>query len=518
MTGPGFMPLRPGRLRPIIVPMIAPTLKEFAALAAGYDYVPVCREFLADALTPVSAFRRLSEGSPHAFLLESVEGGEKTGRYSFLGAEPERVFRSTLDAVELVGADGSVERRAGVDPLVELEKELRRYRAAPLPGMPRFAGGAVGYAAYDVVRLVERLPPAPPDKLGVPDLYFLFCPTVVAFDNARKTVRLITHVRTAGAANPSELYAEAVGRLGALAARLERCPAEPLQELGAIPPEGVSFTSNFSREQYERVVERCQEYIRAGDVVQVVPSQRLAARCPAAPFDVYRVLRAVNPSPYMFYLKLDGLDLVGSSPEVMVRVEDGVVTIRPIAGTRPRGKTPDQDAALAAELLADPKERAEHAMLLDLGRNDVGRVARYGTVRLDEVMTVEHYSHVMHIVSNVSGRLREGLTAFDALRAGLPAGTVSGAPKVRAMEIINELEPEKRSVYAGAVGYLDFRGNMDTCIAIRTMVIKDGVAHVQAGGGVVYDSVPATEYQETLNKARALLAAIAMAGRDLGRK
>jgi len=491
-------------------------MKEFAALAAKFDYVPVCREFLADALTPVSAFRRWASLSRHAFLLESVEGGEKTGRYSFLGAEPELVFRSTLDSVELSRADGSVERREKVEPLAELEKELRRYRAAPLAGMPRFAGGAVGYAAYDAVRLVEKLPPAPTDQLGVPDLYFLFCPTVVAFDNARKTVKLITHMRTAGTKNPSQLYAEAVGRLGALANRLERTPAEPLQELGAVPPEGVKFTSNFTQPEYERVVERCKEYIRAGDIVQVVPSQRLTAKCPAAPFDIYRVLRAVNPSPYMFYLKLDGLDLVGSSPEVMVRVEDGLVTIRPIAGTRRRGKDADEDAALAAELLADPKERAEHAMLLDLGRNDVGRVARYGTVKLDDVMTVEHYSHVMHIVSNVSGRLREGLTAFDALRAGLPAGTVSGAPKVRAMQIINALEPVKRSVYAGAVGYLDFRGNMDTCIAIRTMVIKDGLAHVQAGGGVVYDSVPAAEYQETLNKARALLAAIAMAGRDLG--
>jgi len=498
--------------------MLTPTRDQFLALAAEHDYVPVCREFLADTLTPVSAFRRLAGEGQHGFLLESVEGGEKTGRYSFLGAEPEMVFRSTLEAVELTGADGSVERREGVNPLVELEKELARYRAAPLAGMPRFAGGAVGYASYDVVRLVEHLPDAPPDKLGLPDLYFLFCPTVVAFDNARKTVKLITHARIAGAAGADldDLYAQALGRLNVMAARLARCPVEPLQALGPVPPEGVPFTSNFSKADYEAVVERCREYISAGDVVQVVPSQRLAAKCPATPFDVYRALRAVNPSPYMFYLKLDGLDVVGSSPEVMVRAEDGLVTIRPIAGTRRRGVDPDEDAALAAELLADPKERAEHLMLLDLGRNDVGRVSRYGTVRVDESFAIENYSHVMHIVSNVSGRLQEGLTAFDALRAGLPAGTVSGAPKVRAMQIIDEMEPEKRSVYAGAVGYLDFRGNMDTCIAIRTMVIKDGIAYVQAGGGVVYDSVPETEYEETLNKARALLAAIAMATRDLG--
>ena len=495
--------------------MITPNREDFVRLAGEYEYVPVCREFLADALTPVSAFRRLAAGQSHAFLLESVEGGEKTGRYSFLGTEPELIFRSTLESVDLIRDDGSVERREGVDPLAELEKELARYRAAPLEGMPRFAGGAVGYAAYDAVRLVEHLPDVPADRLGLPDLYFMFCPTVIAFDNARNTVRVITHARVAQGADPDEAYAAALGRIAALAARLSRCPAEPLQELGPVPAEGVSFTSNFEKEGFKLAVERCKEYIRAGDVVQVVPSQRLAARCPAEPFDIYRALRAVNPSPYMFYLKLDGLDVVGSSPEVMVRVEDGIVTIRPIAGTRPRGADPDEDAALADELLCDPKERAEHLMLLDLGRNDVGRVARYGSVQVDEAFVIENYSHVMHIVSNVSGRLREGLTSFDALRAGLPAGTLSGAPKVRAMEIIDELEPEKRSVYGGAVGYLDFRGNMDTCIAIRTMVIKDGQAYVQAGGGVVYDSVPENEYQETLNKARALLTAMAMAGRDL---
>jgi anthranilate synthase component 1 len=496
--------------------MITPGLEDFVRLAAGHDYVPVCREFLADSLTPVSAFRRLSEGARHAWLLESVEGGEKTGRYSFLGADPELVFRSDLHDVELRRADGTVERRAGVDPLAELERELGRYRCAQLAGMPRFAGGAVGYAAYDTVRLVERLPEAPPDRLGIPDLYFMFCPTLLAFDNARKTVRLITHARVAGGRDLRGAYARAGAVLDALADRLSHCPAEPLQELGPLPKEGVPFSSNFRKEDFLRAVERCREYICAGDIVQVVPSQRLVAECPSRPFDIYRVLRAVNPSPYMFYLKLDGFDVVGSSPEVMVRVEDGVVTIRPIAGTRRRGATPEDDAALAAELLADPKERAEHLQLLDLGRNDVGRVAEHGTVRVDESFVIENYSHVMHIVSSVSGRLRQGLTAFDALRAGLPAGTLSGAPKVRAMQIIDEIEPDKRSVYGGAVGYLDFRGNMDTCIAIRTMVIKDGRAHVQAGGGVVYDSVPENEYQETLNKARALLAAIAMAGRDLG--
>ncbi len=498
--------------------MLAPDRDRFAALAAEYEYVPVCREFLADTLTPVSAFRRLAAGERHGFLLESVEGGERTGRYSFLGVRPELVFRSDLEDVELLGADGAAERRENVDPLAELEKELGRYRPAPLEGMPRFAGGAVGYAAYDAVRLVERLPAVPPDSLKVPDLYFMFCPTVVAFDNARKTVKIITHARAAEGADPDDLYARALGEIEVIAARLSRCPAEPLEELGPVPAEGAGFTSNFEKEDYKRAVERCKRYIVAGDVVQVVPSQRLSAPCPAPPFDIYRALRAVNPSPYMFYLKLDGLDVVGSSPEVMVRVEDGAVTIRPIAGTRRRGANPEEDAALAEDLLSDPKERAEHIMLVDLGRNDVGRVAEYGSVRVSESFTVENYSHVMHIVSNVSGRLREGLTAFDALRAGLPAGTLSGAPKVRAMEIIDELEPEKRCIYGGAVGYLDFRGNMDTCIAIRTMVIKDGVAYVQAGGGVVFDSVPEDEYQETLNKARALLAAMAMAGRDLGAK
>jgi anthranilate synthase component 1 len=496
--------------------MLTPTRDQFAELSAKYDYVPVSREFLADTLTPVSAFRRLASESQHAFLLESVEGGEKTGRYSFLGAEPEMVFRASLSDVELLRSDGEVERREGVDPLRELEKELGRYRCAPLSGMPRFAGGAVGYASYDVVRLVERLPDVPPDSLGVPDLYFLFCPTVVAFDNARKTVRLITHVRTRSGGDPDDLFAAALGELDVIAARLARCPVEPLEELGPLPGEGVPFTSNFEKPDFLAAVEKCREYICAGDVVQVVPSQRLIADCPSTPFDIYRVLRAVNPSPYMFYLKLDGMDVVGSSPEVMVRVEDGVVTIRPIAGTRKRGANADEDAELAEDLLSDPKELAEHTQLLDLGRNDVGRVGKYGTVKVDESFVIEYYSHVMHIVSNVSGRLREGLTAFDALRSGLPAGTLSGAPKVRAMEIIDEVEPQKRCVYGGAVGYLDFRGNMDTCIAIRTMVIKDGKAYVQAGGGIVYDSVPENEYQETLNKARALLTAIAMAGRDLG--
>jgi len=285
-----------------------------------------------------------------------------------------------------------------------------------------------------------------------------------------------------------------------------------------VPSEGVAFTSNFEKADFLAAVEKCREYICAGDVVQVVPSQRLIADCPSNPFDIYRVLRAVNPSPYMFYLKLDGLDVVGSSPEVMVRVEDGLVTIRPIAGTRRRGANADEDAALAEDLLSDPKELAEHTQLLDLGRNDVGRVGKYGSVKVEESFMIEYYSHVMHIVSNVSGRLKDGLTAFDALRAGLPAGTLSGAPKVRAMQIIDEVEPHKRCVYGGAVGYLDFRGNMDTCIAIRTMVIKDGKAYLQAGGGIVYDSVPENEYQETLSKARALLTAIAMAGRDIGSK
>ncbi len=497
--------------------MLTPNRDEFAALAGEYDYVPVCREFLADSLTPVSAFKRLAGKSSHAFLLESVEGGEKTGRYSFLGTEPEMIFRSDLKSVELTHADGQVERRQDVNPLKELERELGRFRCAPLAGMPRFAGGAVGYAAYDVVRLVEDLPDIPEDTLGVPDLYFMFCPTVVAFDNARNTVRLITHVHTEDGQADAGTYDAALERLEAIAERLSSCPTELLQELGAIPEQGAAATSNFSEKKFHQVVEKCREYICAGDVVQVVPSQRFSAKCTSDPFDIYRVLRAVNPSPYMFFLKLDNLDIVGSSPEVMVRVEDNLITLRPIAGTRKRGANADEDAALAADLLADPKEIAEHTQLLDLGRNDVGRVAEYKTVSVDESFEVEYYSHVMHIVSSVSGKLREGLTSFDALRAGLPAGTLSGAPKVRAMQIIDEVEPNKRCVYGGAVGYLDFRGNMDTCIAIRTMVIKDGVAHVQAGGGIVYDSVPATEYQETVNKAKALLTAIAIAERDLGK-
>jgi len=493
--------------------MLTPDLDLFRTLGADGAYVPVSREYLADELTPVAAFRRLARDERHAFLLESVEGGENIGRYSFLGAGPEAVFRASLEKAT-IERDGRTETVPG-DPFAALEAQLARYRVAEVAGLPRFSGGAVGYVSYDAVRCIERLPDQPPDMLGVPDFYFLLSPTVLVFDHVRKTLRIVTHARAGS--DPEAAYAAARARIEAVAARLAPPHDEPLSPsaLASAPAPPVP-ESNFTREAYEKAVERAKEYISAGDIIQVVPSQRFRVPMQADPFDLYRALRVVNPSPYMFYLKLGDTALVGSSPEVMVRVERGVITVRPIAGTRKRGATSEEDAALAAELLADPKEIAEHVMLLDLGRNDVGRASEFGSVEVTEKMVIERYSHVMHIVSNVRGTLREGMSAFDALKSCLPAGTVSGAPKIRAMEIIDELEPEKRGVYAGAVGYFDFHGNLDTCIAIRTVLVKDGIAYVQAGGGVVADSVPASEYEETRNKARGMLAAVALAEEVFG--
>ncbi len=393
---------------------------------------------------------------------------------------------------------------------------VERYRAVQLKGLPRFAGGAVGYASYDAVRYTENLPAMPPDDRGLPDLSFAFYDRMVLFDHIRKTILVVAQSHVGPGRDPRAAYQAACDGIDELVDRL----ASPGPDLGLCDvdtdsPVTLQPRSNFTRAGYEAVVRHCQEYIKAGDIFQVVPSQRFAIETTAAPFDIYRVLRVVNPSPFLFYLPYGDFALIGSSPEILVRVEDGVVTIRPLAGTRRRGADEAEDRALAEELLADPKERAEHIMLVDLGRNDVGRVAEYSTVRLTDVMKVERYSHVMHITSNVTGQLREGQTAFDALRAGLPAGTVSGAPKVRAMQIIDEVEPQKRGPYGGAVGYIDFTGNMDTCIALRTLVIQGKTAYIQAGGGVVYDSDPGSEYEETVNKARGLLKAIEIAQSQL---
>jgi anthranilate synthase component 1 len=494
-----------------------PAFDEFLRWTGQAPCVPVYRQLTGDGLTPVSAFRRIERPGP-SFLCESVIGGEKVGRFSFLGTEPFLIFEARGTEVTLTPADDpdGVRRFSSKDPFEDLRRLIEQYEAVHLPGLPRFAGGAVGYAAYDAVRYTEDLPHAPPDDRGLPDLAFAFYDRMVIFDHIRKTVLVVAQAHCGPDVDPKSAYERASARVDELVARLaEPGPELALSDIDTDGPVDLIPASNFTRDAYEDVVRHCQEYIKAGDIFQVVPSQRFSVETTAEPFDIYRVLRVVNPSPFLFYLPFGEYCLIGSSPEILVRVEDGIVTIRPLAGTRRRGKDEAEDHALAEELLADPKERAEHIMLVDLGRNDVGRVAEFGSVQLSEVMKVERYSHVMHITSNVTGRLARGKTAFDALRAGLPAGTVSGAPKVRAMQIIDEVEPNRRGPYGGAVGYIDFTGNMDTCIALRTLVIQGKTAYVQAGGGVVYDSDPATEYEETVSKARGLLKAIEIAETQL---
>jgi anthranilate synthase component 1 len=496
-----------------------PTFEEFSRLLGTTSCIPVFRQLTGDGLTPVSAFARIERSAP-SFLFESVIGGEKVGRFSFLGTEPFLRFEARGDQVTIVESSDPEKKQhfTSTDPFRDLEALVERYRAVHLKGLPRFAGGAVGFASYDAVRYTENLPSAPPDDRGLPDLSFAFYDRMILFDHIRKTILVVAQAHVGPEADPKNAYDSACARVDELVDRL----AAPAADLGLCDIDTDSAVtlqpkSNFTRSEYEAVVRHCQEYIKAGDIFQVVPSQRFSIETSAAPFDIYRVLRVVNPSPFLFYLPYEGFALIGSSPEILVRVEEGIVTIRPLAGTRRRGVDEAEDRALAEELLADPKERAEHIMLVDLGRNDVGRVADYDSVRLSDVMKVERYSHVMHITSNVTGRLRKGQTAFDALKAGLPAGTVSGAPKVRAMQIIDEVEKQKRGPYAGAVGYIDFTGNMDTCIALRTLVIQGKTAYIQAGGGVVYDSDPGSEYEETINKARGLLKAIEIAESQLAR-
>jgi len=495
-----------------------PDFDRFCELARGVDLVPVYRRLVSDSLTPVTAFHKIDAGRC-ACLAESVVGGEKVGRYSFLATHPFLEIeaygdRVTINSQSGVSASGGpiLETRQFVspDPLAELRDRVTKVRAATLPELPPFTSGAVGYAGYDVVRYVEHLPHAPPDDRHLPDLAFAFYDQMVVFDHVDKTVVVVVMARVDGPATDlRRAYDAACARVDELVTTLAEKPCD-LRPLDVSIDDELTLecTSNFTQPDFEAAVEKCVEYIRAGDIFQVVFSQRLEVPIRAHPFEIYRTLRVVNPSPFMFYVRNPSVTLVGSSPEIMVRVVDGEITTRPLAGTRRRGATEAEDRRLAEELLADPKERAEHVMLVDLGRNDVGRVARYGSVKLSDVMTIERYSHVMHITSNVSGRLAEGKTAFDALWACLPAGTVSGAPKVRAMEIIDEVEPHRRGPYAGAVGYFDFNGNMDTCIALRTIVIQGNTAYVQAGAGIVADSVPSNEWHETLNKARGLLMAI----------
>jgi anthranilate synthase component 1 len=496
-----------------------PLFSEFARSVGSVSCIPVYRQLTGDSLTPVSAFRRIERGAP-SFLFESVIGGEKVGRYSFLGSEPFLKFEARGPEVTIseTAKPGEFCRYSSRDPFLDLEQTLNRYRASPASTLPRFVGGAVGYAAYDAVRYTEHLPNAPADDRGLPDLSFAFYDRMVLFDHIRKTILVVAQAHIGPGVEPKQAYEAACGRIDELVDRLSRPhPDSAACDIDTHSPVSLRPKSNFTRSEYEAVVRRCQEYIRAGDVFQVVPSQRFEIETSATPFDIYRMLRVVNPSPFNFYLPYGDFALIGSSPEILVRVEEGVVTIRPLAGTRRRGGDEAEDRALSLELLSDPKERAEHIMLVDLGRNDVGRVAEYRTVHLSDVMKVERYSHVMHITSNVTGRLRTGQTAFDALKAGLPAGTVSGAPKVRAMQIIDEFEPQKRGPYAGAVGYIDFTGNMDTCIALRTVVLQGKTAYIQAGGGIVYDSDPGAEFEETVNKARGLLKAIEIAESQLRR-
>ncbi len=484
-----------------------PDLNTLTRLADGKGLIPVSREILGDTESPVSAYLKIREKASYSFLFESVEGGEKIGRYSFLGVDPFLIFKSRGDAIEIHNLKNNERRSFKADPKAEIRGLLDTYRSARLEGLPRFTGGAVGYVGYDAIRLMEDIPDSTLDDLGMDDILLLFYDTLLAFDNIQHKIHLISNVHTQG-----DLEANlnvAVDRIS----DLENLLQKPIDHRLAPGGGECRISSNTSMDDYLSKVEKCREYIVAGDIFQVVFSQRFETEITVGSLDIYRCLRTVNPSPYMFHLDMGDFQLVGASPELLVRVEEGVVQVRPIAGTRRRGSTEEEDSALAEELLTDAKECAEHIMLVDLGRNDVGRVSEFDTVRVTEQMVIERYSHVMHIVSNVRGKLREDVDALDALFACYPAGTVSGAPKIRAMEIIDELENTRRGVYAGAVGYIDFSGDMDTCIAIRTMVIKDGKAYVQAGGGIVFDSVPDREYDETVNKARALFRAVEVAER-----
>ncbi|MGH7234911.1 MAG: anthranilate synthase component I [Nitrospiraceae bacterium] len=498
-------------------PSYSLSFEEFRSLAARGNLIPLYREILADFETPVSAFTKINHG-PSAYLLESVEGGENWARYSFLGSGSPIVVQE--ERGKLVVTRGSGVRRvpiggkSGANPLERIRDLMAAYRPVTVPDLPRFVGGAVGYLGYDVVRSFEDIPARRKDELGLPELAFLLTDTLLIFDNVSQKIKVVAngHVLSGRESEIRRAYADATARIERMIARLKR----PLHRT---PPKQrrkpLTFSANMSRADFEKMVMRTKEYIRAGDVVQAVVSQRWDVRIQTAPLEIYRALRVINPSPYMYYLRVGGVELVGSSPETLVRCEDGRVSVRPIAGTRRRGATEEQDRMLERELLADEKERAEHVMLVDLGRNDVGRVARKGTVRVDGFMQVERYSHVMHLVSQVNGELDPSMNAYDVMRACFPAGTVSGAPKIRAMEIIEELEPTRRGPYAGAVGYFSFSGNMDTCINIRTIVIKGRQAYIQAGAGIVADSDPEREYEETCNKARAMMKAVEMAEQGL---
>jgi anthranilate synthase component 1 len=513
--------------------MYSPTPDEFLKLATQGNLIPVTRRILADIETPLSAYRKI-RGQGESFLFESVEGGEHLGRYSFVGCNPRAIIRQigkcveviengkVVESFEIKGRAGSplpaASRRAGdsapdlvEDGLEVVERVMGKFRAVPVPGLPRFTGGAIGFIGYEFIHDVEPVVPRPPqDELQTPVMYFLVADQLLVFDRVAQTITILVNAILDDAENPAEACENAVGEIERLVSLLEQ-PSEhqPVTLPVETPP--FPFESNMTKEKFGASVLKAKDYITAGDIIQVVGSQRFSAPVKASPIDIYRAARSVNPSPYMFLLELEGLSLVGASPEIHVRCEDGKVEIRPIAGTRRRGKTEDEDKALEKELLTDPKERAEHVMLVDLARNDIGRVCDFGSVHVKELMTIERYSHVMHIVTQVEGKLSAGKSVYDLMRATFPAGTVSGAPKIRAMQIISELEQTARGPYAGCVGYFSFNGNLDTCITIRTALIKDGKAYVQAGGGWVNDSTPEGEFQETVNKSMAMRKAVAMA-------
>ena len=488
-----------------------PDFVRFQQLARQGNLIPVVGEILWDLESPVGVFLR-QDPSDYAFLLESVEGGEKWARYSFLGSEPKIIYKSKGRRAEIIEGASFRVVEGFTDPLEPLREILAGYKPVELPGLPRFFGGAVGYLGYDLVRFFEKLPEKNPDLNGSYDVHMFITDKILIFDRLKQTIKIVVNTHIGPQDSLKEKYDSATEEIDRIVRRLKTPIAlpEPAPQKGPL-----EFQSNFTKAEFEAAVNKMLEYIRAGDIIQAVPSQRFRAPARVDPFELYRALRHINPSPYLFYLKMGGETVIGSSPEVLVRVEEGKAETRPIAGTRPRGKTPEEDRALKEELKADPKEMAEHIMLVDLGRNDLGRVCKVGTVKVSELGIIERYSHVMHLVSNVVGEVEKGKDAFDVLRAAFPAGTLTGAPKIRAMEIIEELEPSRRGVYGGAVGYFSFNGNMDMCITIRTILIKDGMIHIQAGAGIVADSVPASEYQETVNKAKGMMRAVEMARRGL---
>ncbi len=488
--------------------MYTPSRSEFKKLAAKHNLIPVYREIIADMDTPVSAFLKLGD-RVNSFLLESVTGGEQLGRYSFLGSDPFLIVTARGKSVKIEG-DEEAQLDGVDDPLKIIEERILSYNPAIISGLPPFFGGAVGYVGYDSVRYFENISKNAADDLKIPEMVFLFTDTVIVFDHIKHKIMVIANILVNGG-DVNDLYGKAIEKIDAMIKKL-RSFHKSTQLVEMTSHNTRDFSSNVSEERFTEMVEKAKEYIHSGDIFQVVLSQRFSTPVETAPFDIYRMLRTINPSPYMIYLKLKDCTIAGASPEPLIQVQDGVIMTRPIAGTRPRGKTAEEEQRLELELLADEKERAEHIMLVDLGRNDIGRVCEAGTVTVNDLMYVERYSHVMHIVSTVSGKLKKGRSAFDALRAAFPAGTVSGAPKIRAMEIIDELEPTIRGPYAGVYGYFGFNGSLDCGITIRTIVIKDGDAYIQAGAGIVADSVPEREYIETKNKARALFAAIDQAG------